>query len=1186
MPDYSLGAAHGAIIITFDGAGVAKAEASLTGLEAQSKRTAATAALGAKRMAAAGLIIAGGLAVAAHAAADFDAKMNLLVTAAGESQANLAKVSAGVQNIAIKTGTGLDQLSEGAYQVEKAGYRGADALMVLQAGAEGARAEGAQLATVTSALTSIMMSYHLHAKDAVSVTNQMVVAAGASKTTMENFANSLSTVLPVASAAGVTFPQVAGALATLTQHGTSAAEATQELASTIRNLQAPNGVAIKTLNQLGFGANDLAQILKDPSKGLYGAIVAIDQAILTKMGPDGLALLGTFNNSKNAAEALQTQLAAMPPDLQQLTQGFQNGTVSMADYRKGFRALGGPASVMGQQFLSLFASSQGFSQQIKSGGPAAETFAAVLKRVTGGAIGMNTALQLGGENLAYFQKTTDAVSQAALEGGTDIETWGKVTRTASFQFGQLKATLEVLGVLIGHTVLPAFVGVAHVIRDVALFLVGLPGPVRDIISVVALMASGWLITTYVVGKFIVLGGKLKSILIASAASFQKLGAAITGLLAKMGLVTVATEEQAAAQTAASLEIEAAAASEAAAVAEAKAVEARAAANAAAAMVAPTAEIESLFASEGAAAELAASQVIEALGTIDSMFATEAEAAAIAAEEFAVAMEAEAAAAVAAAGVITAASAEAASAVVADGETAAIGWAGILGPLAAVGIGIGFLTTLFHSDSAAADENAAAIKSYTQALIDSKGAIDDTVRGKVSMALADSGALAAAKALGVGQGDLTDAIVGNGDARNRVLAIIGRYNSSLSSSAGVSDKQRLAVYRVQQALHNQTGEFGKAVAEAKLYKDEMDGSGKSNDVANVKIAEQAKKLGVTVGAYKDATAAAKSSTQQTNQQTTAFQAEANAAALLQQALDGLAGVNLAVASARTSSRSALLQLTKAFKDNGNAIEGNGKKAVANQSAIQSQVRADQQLAIAIADADKKRGHANRAAHDELKSLRDSRAAAIAAARAQGTLTPKVRDYINKLYDLKDVGDYVNAHPIKPTVDPSDALASLEVIASKISTLVNGYHNVVIHVTEANDISHGNTGAFGAQGKPPKVKKMGGWTDKHRPELNLLHPREYVLSDAMLHGKQPVDPSVLSMLSSAQLRAMTNDHSVPAMGRAGGSGPATPALTFPARLRASGELKLAPDAQGNLRGWVEDLILDHQDFSDSLAGMGAG
>ncbi|MGN6600302.1 MAG: phage tail tape measure protein, partial [Actinomycetes bacterium] len=266
------------------------------------------------------------------AASSFDAATNVLVTAAGESEKNLGTIRQGIIRIAQETGTSTEQLTEGMYQIEKAGIRGADGLKILDAASKGAKEENADLSTVTNAMTSVMASYGASVGTPVQVMNALKTAAGESKTTMEEFAGALSTVVPIASASHISFDQVGGAIATLTSHGTSAREATQELASTIRNLQAPNNVAVNAMQQLGINVQDVTTHLGQ--RGLTGTIKLVTDAIAAKMGPQGLVIVDTMKKSATATADLQTMLGKMPPALAASAKAFMSGSMSQKEFKK------------------------------------------------------------------------------------------------------------------------------------------------------------------------------------------------------------------------------------------------------------------------------------------------------------------------------------------------------------------------------------------------------------------------------------------------------------------------------------------------------------------------------------------------------------------------------------------------------------------------------------------------------------------------------------------------------------------------------------------------------------------------------------------------------------------------------------------------------------------------------------
>jgi TP901 family phage tail tape measure protein len=417
-------------------------------------------------------------------ASDFQSQMTLLETAGGESAKNMKTVSDGILNLAQSTGTSTEQLGEGMYTIEKAGIRGADGLKVLKAAAEGAKAENVDLATATNALTSVMMSYHMKASQAVSVQNMLVAGSGMAKTTMQEYAGSLAAVIPVASAAGIGFDQVGGAIATLTQHGTSAQEATQELANTIRSLQAPNQVAQKEMQQLGINVTDLSQHLG--TRGLTGTIDLISEAIAKNMGPSGLVMLDTFKKSQSAAADAQVMFEKLPSSIQAVAREYQNGDITQSAWRKTLKGMDVDQRQLAMQFAATVNASRGFNDLLHSGQPAAQTFAGALNKVMGGATGMNTALMLGGENMAYFKRATEEVGAAGRKTGSDISTWAKTQATFKVQMDEAKQGVSVLGITIGTALLPA---ATKVIQTVTSWTKGLIENKPALIAVVAAVGT-------------------------------------------------------------------------------------------------------------------------------------------------------------------------------------------------------------------------------------------------------------------------------------------------------------------------------------------------------------------------------------------------------------------------------------------------------------------------------------------------------------------------------------------------------------------------------------------------------------------------------------------------------------------------------------------------------------------------
>lgn len=422
------------------------------------------------------LIGVGVAAASVKMAGDFQMETNVLVTAAGETEKGLKVVREGIKNISTNTGTGLKELTDGMYLVEKGGYRGAEGLKILTAAAQGAREENANLASVTNAMTSVMASYHLKAEDSVRVMNALKTSAGEGKITMEQFSGALSTVLPIASANKISFEEVAGAVATLTQHGTSANEATQELSSTIRQLAKPSDVARKEMARFGLSSQDVA--LNLGKRGLTGTIELLTSTVLARMGPSGKILMSAFNDTKQAGQALQDMMSHMPASLQTLAKSFLDGKIPADEWKKTIKGLPVDQKNLIMQFDTLVNKNRGFSDELRKGGPASKTFTEAIAKMSGGAIGLNTVLQLSGESAAGFKERVDKTGASFHNASKEVEGWKSTQGLFNVQMDRVKQTIKVLMVDIGTKLIPVLQSAAGWMmknRDIMVLMVEVLG---------------------------------------------------------------------------------------------------------------------------------------------------------------------------------------------------------------------------------------------------------------------------------------------------------------------------------------------------------------------------------------------------------------------------------------------------------------------------------------------------------------------------------------------------------------------------------------------------------------------------------------------------------------------------------------------------------------------------------------
>ncbi len=222
----------------------------------------------------------------AHMAGDFQEKMTLLTTSAGESKSNMDTVSNGILDMAPKVQTTTDQLASGMYMIESAGFHGADGLNVLKSAAEGAKVGNADLGTTADALTTVMKDYNIPTAQAADTTSKLVATVANGKTTMQDLAGSMSSILPFSSGLGVSLTDTMGAMATMTGEGVKADQAATYLKFTMMALANETPKGAKALKDVGLSSTQVATDLK--SKGLSGTLAEITDAIAKKF-PKGSA---------------------------------------------------------------------------------------------------------------------------------------------------------------------------------------------------------------------------------------------------------------------------------------------------------------------------------------------------------------------------------------------------------------------------------------------------------------------------------------------------------------------------------------------------------------------------------------------------------------------------------------------------------------------------------------------------------------------------------------------------------------------------------------------------------------------------------------------------------------------------------------------------------------------------------
>lgn len=232
---------------------------------------------------------------AGEAAMEFDAHMRNINAIAGMTQNELDELGASVLNFGADTREGANAAADALYTVYSAGVTNVkDAFGIMEVATRTAEAGLSDLTVTTESLTSVLLAYGDTSEETAWKTSNAITAmVGVGVGSMEEFANALGNVVPTASAMNMSFDELAGNMAYLTQRGLSAAKASTSLNAALSSLAKPTKAMEAAFNQLGVsGAEQL--ITK------FGGVNNALQALIGTTDGTQASLQAMFNNIRGA----------------------------------------------------------------------------------------------------------------------------------------------------------------------------------------------------------------------------------------------------------------------------------------------------------------------------------------------------------------------------------------------------------------------------------------------------------------------------------------------------------------------------------------------------------------------------------------------------------------------------------------------------------------------------------------------------------------------------------------------------------------------------------------------------------------------------------------------------------------------------------------------------------------------
>lgn len=203
-----------------------------------------------------------------------------------------------LQGLSIQFGQTTETLSKGLYDILSASVGAADAMDVLRVSSKAAIGGLTTTAIAADAITTVMNSYGMEAKDAEKISDILFATVKGGKITFSELAGSIGKVVSIAASAGLSFEQVSAVIATMTRNGIKSDMAMTSLKAIITGFIKPTEEAVETAAKYNLILN--AQTLQ--TIGLTGAMELLKDATSEETAaifPNIRALLGVEATRKN-----------------------------------------------------------------------------------------------------------------------------------------------------------------------------------------------------------------------------------------------------------------------------------------------------------------------------------------------------------------------------------------------------------------------------------------------------------------------------------------------------------------------------------------------------------------------------------------------------------------------------------------------------------------------------------------------------------------------------------------------------------------------------------------------------------------------------------------------------------------------------------------------------------------------
>lgn len=287
-----------------------------------------------------------------EAAAQFETSTAMVATIADTSQKSLSSISKEVRTYSNETGEAASDMAEATYQAISASVNTADAAAFAGTATKLAVGGFTSATTAVDVLTTAINSYGLAASDATQLSDYLITTQNLGKTSVDQLAQSVGKVIPLASAYNVQMDNLSSAYAVLTANGIATAESGTYLKSMLSELGDTGsdvsevllnstGKTFAQLMEQGYSLGDVMSMLGDAVGGDSTAFNALWSSTEAGIGALSLfnagadkynSVLDSMRTSAGATEkAYSTMADTTDKSKQRMENAFNNLKISVGD---------------------------------------------------------------------------------------------------------------------------------------------------------------------------------------------------------------------------------------------------------------------------------------------------------------------------------------------------------------------------------------------------------------------------------------------------------------------------------------------------------------------------------------------------------------------------------------------------------------------------------------------------------------------------------------------------------------------------------------------------------------------------------------------------------------------------------------------------------------------------------------